>query len=131
MNQFISQISLLVKDYDEAIKFYTQKLGFELIEDTQRSPEKRWVRIKPKGEGEATLLLAKAKNDEQLAHVGNQTGNRVFLFLNTDNIARDYALLLKNNVTVVRPPTEADFGKALVFADLYGNLWDLIEPKSN
>lgn len=131
MNQFISQISLLVKDYDEAIKFYTQKLGFELIEDTQRSPEKRWVRIKPKGEGEVTLLLAKAKNDEQLAHVGNQTGNRVFLFLNTDNIARDYALLLKNNVTVVRPPTEADFGKALVFADLYGNLWDLIEPKSN
>lgn len=131
MNQFISQISLLVKDYDEAIKFYTQKLGFELIEDTQRSPEKRWVRIKPKGEGEVTLLLAKAKNDEQLAHVGNQTGNRVFLFLNTDNIARDYALLQKNNVTVVRPPTEADFGKALVFADLYGNLWDLIEPKSN
>lgn len=131
MNQFISQISLLVKDYDEAIKFYTQKLGFELIEDTQRSPEKRWVRIKPKGDGEVTLLLAKAKNDEQLAHVGNQTGNRVFLFLNTDNIARDYALLQKNNVTVVRPPTEADFGKALVFADLYGNLWDLIEPKSN
>lgn len=131
MNQFISQISLLVKDYDEAIKFYTQKLGFELIEDTQRSPEKRWVRIKPKGEGEVTLLLAKAKNDEQLAHVGNQTGNRVFLFLNTDNIARDYALLQKNNVTIVRPPTEADFGKALVFADLYGNLLDLIEPKSN
>lgn len=131
MNQSISQISLLVKDYDEAINFYTQKLGFELIEDTQRSPEKRWVRIKPKGEGEVTLLLAKAKNDKQLAHVGNQTGNRVFLFLNTDNIARDYALLQKNNVTVVRPPTEADFGKALVFADLYGNLWDLIEPKSN
>lgn len=131
MNQSINQISLLVKDYDEAIKFYTQKLGFELIEDTQRSPEKRWVRIKPKGEGEVTLLLAKAKNDEQLAHVGNQTGNRVFLFLNTDNIARDYALLQKNNVTIVRPPTEADFGKALVFADLYGNLWDLIEPKFN
>lgn len=131
MNQFISQISLLVKDYDEAINFYTQKLGFELIEDTQRSPEKRWVRIKPKGEGEVTLLLANAKNDEQLAHVGNQTGNRVFLFLNTDNIARDYALLQKNNVTIVRPPTEADFGKALVFADLYGNLWDLIEPKFN
>ncbi len=131
MNQFISQISLLVKDYDEAIKFYTQKLGFELTEDTQHSPEKRWVRIKPKGEGEVTLLLAKAKNEAQLAHVGNQTGNRVFLFLNTDNIARDYALLQKNNVTIVRPPTEANFGIALVFADLYGNLWDLIEYKSN
>ena len=130
MNQFISQISLIVKDYDEAINFYINKLGFELIEDTERSPEKRWVRIKPKGDGSVTLLFAKAKNEEQMAHVGNQTGNRVFLFLHTDDIERDYQKLLANNVTIIRPPGEADFGKALVFADLYGNLWDLIEPNT-
>lgn len=131
MNQFISQISLIVKDYDEAINFYINKLGFELIEDTKRSPDKRWVRIKPKGDGNVTLLLAKAKNEEQLAHVGNQTGNRVFLFLNTDDMERDYELLLKNKVTIIRPPEVADFGKALVFSDLYGNLWDLIELKKD
>lgn len=128
MNQYISQISLLVTDYDEAIKFYTEKLGFVLVEDTVRSEEKRWVRIKPRGKGEVTLLLAKAKTKEQLNHVGNQTGQRVFLFLNTDDIERDYKQLMLNGVTIKRPPMEADFGKAMIFEDLYGNLWDVIEP---
>ncbi len=128
MNQFISQISLIVADYDEALAFYTEKLGFILVEDTVRSAEKRWVRIKPQGVGDVTLLLAKAKTDEQRSHIGNQTGHRVFLFLNTDDIEGDYKRLKSHGVTVKRPPTTADFGKAMVFEDLYGNLWDVIEP---
>jgi catechol 2,3-dioxygenase-like lactoylglutathione lyase family enzyme len=129
MNQQIVQIALIVKDYDEAIEFYTQKLNFDLIEDTDRGKGKRWVVIKPKGEGGCNLLLAKAKNEEQLKAVGNQTGGRVFLFIHTDDFDRDYDNLLKQNIKIFRTASVEDFGKVCVFEDLYGNLWDLIEPK--
>ena len=130
MERMIGQISILVKDYDEALKFYINKLGFELIEDTQLTPEKRWVVISPKNSGGkgCSLLLAKASNSQQENFIGNQTGGRVFLFLYTDNFKRDYDLLLKNEVNIVRPPSQEAYGQVLVFSDLYGNLWDLIEP---
>jgi catechol 2,3-dioxygenase-like lactoylglutathione lyase family enzyme len=130
MKQQIGQLSLLVKDYDEAIAFYTEKLGFELLEDTQRSETKRWVRIAPKG-STTSLLLAKTINEEQARHIGNQTGGRVFLFLYTDDLDRDYQQLLNNGVTIIREKSQESFGKVCVFADLYGNLWDFIEPKDN
>lgn len=120
-------MALVVADYDEAIAFYTQKLGFELIEDTALSPVKRWVVIKPKGSSGAQLLLAKASGEEQISRIGNQTGGRVFLFMHTDDLDRDYKNLLANEVRIVREPSQEEFGKVLVFADLYGNLWDLIE----
>jgi catechol 2,3-dioxygenase-like lactoylglutathione lyase family enzyme len=120
-------MALVVADYDEAIAFYTQKLGFELIEDTVLSPVKRWVVIKPKGSSGAQLLLAKASGEEQISRIGNQTGGRVFLFMHTDDLDRDYKNLLANEVRIVREPSQEEFGKVLVFADLYGNLWDLIE----
>lgn len=129
MKQQLFQISLLVEDYDRAIEFYTQKLKFDLLEDTRLSETKRWVRIAPKG-SEMSLLLAKASNDEQRQHIGNQTGGRVFLFLHTDNLDRDYQNLREQGVTIVRERSKEAFGKVLVFADLYGNLWDLIEPTS-
>ncbi len=128
MQQEIAQLVLVVADYDEAIDFYTRKLQFELLEDTVLSETKRWVRVAPPGSSGCTLLLAKAANEEQATRVGNQTGGRVFLFLHTDNLERDYQHLLQHNITIVRPPSEEAFGKVLVFADLYGNLWDLIEP---
>ena len=129
MKQTLSKIALLVRDYDEALQFYLDKLQFELVEDTPMDATKRWVVIKPKGaDNEACLLLAKAKNDEQLHYVGNQTGGRVFLFLYTDNLERDYQNLLKEKITIIRSPSAEPYGKVLVFADLYGNLWDLIEP---
>ena len=131
MNQNIFQIALVVDDYDKAINFYCQQLGFELIEDTKLTEQKRWVRIKPKGEGSFTLLLAKAKNERQQKFVGNQTGGRVFLFLHTDDLERDHQHLIQKDVEIVRPPSFEAFGKVLVFADLYGNLWDLIEPASH
>jgi catechol 2,3-dioxygenase-like lactoylglutathione lyase family enzyme len=127
MNQEFFQMALVVADYDEAIAFYTQKLGFELIEDTALSPVKRWVVIKPKGSSGAQLLLAKASGEEQISRIGNQTGGRVFLFMHTDDLDRDYKNLLANEVRIVREPSQEEFGKVLVFADLYGNLWDLIE----
>ncbi len=130
MNQNLVQITYLVDDYDEAIAFFTQKLSFVLIENTVVSPEKRWVVVAPQGKQSCKLLLAKAANDTQKQTIGNQTGGRVFLFLHTDNLARDYENLLKNNITIIRKPSEEAFGKVLVFADLYGNLWDLIEPKN-
>jgi catechol 2,3-dioxygenase-like lactoylglutathione lyase family enzyme len=117
----------VVNDYDEAITFYTEKLQFRLIEDTKLSETKRWVQIAPTGDSETCLLLAKASNEEQKNVVGCQTGGRVFLFLHTDNIARDYQNLQKNQVTIIRPPSKEVYGTVLVFADLYGNLWDLIE----
>ena len=120
-------MALVVADYDDAIAFYTQKLGFELIEDTALSPVKRWVVIKPKGSSGAQLLLAKASGEEQISRIGNQTGGRVFLFMHTDDLDRDYKNLLANEVRIVREPSQEEFGKVLVFADLYGNLWDLIE----
>lgn len=129
MKQRLVHLSLVVKDYDEAIDFYTQKLHFDLIEDTSLSPEKRWVIVRPKG-SEGGLLLAKASNEVQAASIGNQTGGRVFLFLHTDDFERDYQNLIAQNITIVRQPVLEDWGKVCVFEDLYGNKWDLIEPKS-
>lgn len=128
MNQRIAQLTLVVADYDEAIEFYQNKLGFELLEDTLLNPTKRWVRMKPKGEGGCGLLLAKAAGEAQQKAIGNQTGGRVFLFLHTDDIKRDVARLQENGVTIVRELSEEVYGKVAVFEDLYGNLWDLIEP---
>lgn len=128
MKQAIAHIALLVNDYDEAIEFYTRKLHFSLIEDTVLSDAKRWVRIAPPGSAGCCLLLVKAANEVQKSRVGNQTGGRVFLFLNTDNFERDYQNLLDNKVTIIRPPVKESYGTVAVFADLYGNLWDLIEP---
>lgn len=128
MNKRIAHIALLVRDYDEAIEFYTQKLGFTLLEDTRLSDAKRWVLVAPKGAHECNLLLAKATDDRQRSCVGNQAGGRVFLFLHTDNFKRDYQLLLDSRVRIVREPTVELYGTVAVFEDLYGNLWDLIEP---
>ena len=128
MNQRLFQIALVVRDYDEAIDFYTRVLGFELLEDTRLSPEKRWVVVAPRGEGSCNLLLARAKNETELSRVGNQTGGRVFLFMHTDNLSQDYENLLSHDIKIVRGPIEEPFGKVIVFEDLYGNLWDLIEP---
>lgn len=127
MSRHLAHVSLVVKDYDEAIAFYTKKLGFILIEDTVLSATKRWVIVSPDVNSGCSLLLAKAANDEQENRAGNQTGGRVFLFLHTDNFKKDYQQILDNNVTVVRPPSEEVYGMVAVFADLYGNLWDLIE----
>ncbi|WP_460621600.1 VOC family protein [Hymenobacter tenuis] len=131
MNQRIALVTLLVADYDEAIAFYTHKLGFRLVEDTLMSPQKRWVRVAPCGLHGAELLLARAATPEQVRCIGNQTGGRVALFLYTDNLARDYARLLAQGVAIVRPPVVEPYGSVLVFADLYGNLWDLLEPSQS
>ncbi len=128
MKQTIAHIALVVDDYDKAIEFYTTKLHFNLIEDTVLSPSKRWVLVAPQGSSGCSLLLAKAANDEQLSRVGNQTGGRVFLFLNTDNFQRDYQNLINNGISIVREPVKETWGMVAVFADPYGNLWDLIEP---
>ena len=128
MKQSLAHIAILVNDYDEAIQFYTQILHFTLVEDKVMSPTKRWVMIAPPGSTGITLLLAKASNEEQQSRVGNQTGGRVFLFLYTDNITRDYKNLIAEKVTIVEELTTKPHGKVAVFADLYGNLWDLIEP---
>lgn len=126
MNQRLMHIALVVADYDEAINWYTQKLGFKLIEDTTLSEVKRWVLVQPPGEGSCQLLLAKAATEEQKSRVGNQTGGRVFLFLHTDDFKRDHENLLIKGITIVRGPLQEEYGKVLVFEDLYGNLWDLI-----
>ncbi|PJE46865.1 MAG: hypothetical protein CUR34_04845 [Sediminibacterium sp.] len=128
MNQYLAHIAIVVKDYDEAIAFYTQKLHFELIEDTVLSETKRWVKVKPKGSTECCLLLAKAANDEQKSRIGNQTGGRVFLFLYTDDFTRDYQNLIDMEIKIIREPSHEDYGRVAVFEDLYGNLWDLIQP---
>ncbi|MBL7765110.1 MAG: VOC family protein [Chitinophagaceae bacterium] len=128
MKQNLAQVALVVNDYDEAIAFYTQKLHFTLLEDTVISDTKRWVRIAPPGSDSCGLLLAKAANEVQQSRVGNQTGGRVFLFLHTDDLQRDYQNLLTQNIKIVREPIMEVWGKVLVFEDLYGNLWDLIEP---
>jgi len=124
-------MALVVKEYDEAINFFTKKLNFELIEDTPLTPTKRWVRIAPPGSSETCLLLARAKNEVEAKSIGNQTGGRVFLFLNTDDFWRDYKKMLEEGITFVRPPKEEPYGTVAVFEDLYGNLWDLIEPNQN
>jgi catechol 2,3-dioxygenase-like lactoylglutathione lyase family enzyme len=128
MKQNIAHIALLVADYDEAIRFYTQKLHFTLLEDTVLSETKRWVMVAPPGSSECCLLLAKAANEEQKTRIGNQTGGRVFLFLYTDDFERDFQNLLVNKIKIVRQPSKEEYGTVAVFEDLYGNLWDLIEP---
>ena len=128
MNQHIAHIALVVNNYDEAIEFYTQKLNFILIEDTRLSETKRWVKVAPKGDGQCCLLLAQAVNEEQQSRIGNQTGSRVFLFLYTDDFGRDYNNMLEKKINFVRPPIKEPYGTVAVFEDLYGNLWDLIEP---
>ncbi|WP_026210772.1 VOC family protein [Flexithrix dorotheae] len=129
MNQRLVQFALVVRDYDEAISYFTQKLKFELIENTDMGNGKRWVLVAPKGEGTCRILLAKAVGEEQLSRVGNQTGGRVFLFLHTDNFNRDFHNLKEQKIKIVRGPSEEPYGTVAVFEDLYGNLWDLIEPK--
>ena len=126
MNQRLMHIALVVADYDEAIHWYTQKLGFKVIEDTTLSEVKRWVLIQPPGDGSCQLLLAKAATEEQKSRVGNQTGGRVFLFLHTDDFERDHENLRQQAITIVRGPSVEEYGQVLVFEDLYGNLWDLI-----
>ncbi len=128
MKQNLAHIALVVDDYDEAIQFYTKKLNFELVEDTVVSDIKRWVLVKPQGSPGCHLLLAKAASEEQKSRVGNQTGGRVFLFLYTDDFERDYQNLLANNISIIRKPSIESYGKVAVFKDLYGNLWDLIQP---
>ena len=130
MKQKIAHIALIVKDYDEAIMFYTEKLGFNLIEDITLSETKRWVLLSPNGSTECCLLLAKADDDEQSARIGNQTGGRVFLFLYTDDFWRDYKNMLAKGISFTREPLVENYGTVAVFKDLYGNLWDLIEPKN-
>lgn len=131
MKQHIAHIALVVKEYDEAIQFYTEQLDFTLLEDTQLSENKRWVVVAPPGANECGLLLAKAANEKQAQSIGNQTGGRVFLFLFTDDFWRDYNKMLAKGINFVRPPKEESYGIVAVFEDLYGNMWDLLEPKEN
>jgi catechol 2,3-dioxygenase-like lactoylglutathione lyase family enzyme len=129
LKQELAHIALVVTDYDDAIKYYTQQLNFTLIEDTIFSETKRWVLIAPPGSIGCQLLLAKAANDEQQSRVGNQTGGRVFLFLYTDDFNRDYKAMQEKGIVFVREPVTEPYGTVAVFKDLYDNLWDLIEPK--
>ena len=131
MQQSIAHIALVVRDYDEAIDFFTKKLNFTLLEDAyQPEQNKRWVVIAPPGSTGASLLLARASIPEQQPFIGNQTGGRVFLFLRTDDLWRDYHRMISFGITFVREPKDEPWGTAAVFKDLYGNLWDLVEPKS-
>jgi len=129
--QKIAHIALVVHDYDDAINFYTKKLNFNLIEDTRLSDTKRWVLVAPQGANECCLLLAKAADDKQRASIGNQTGGRVFLFLYTDDFNRDYTQMQERGICFVRPPKEEPYGTVAVFEDLYGNLWDLLQPRDS
>jgi catechol 2,3-dioxygenase-like lactoylglutathione lyase family enzyme len=128
VTQTLAYVSLVVRDYDEAIAYYTGVLGFNLIEDSVRENGKRWVVVAPNGGGSA-FLLARAATPEQERAIGNQTGGRVFLFLHTDNFRRDYDMLRQHGVTFVEEPRDESYGFVVVFKDLYGNKWDLIEPK--
>jgi len=126
----LGYIALVVRDYDEAINFYTNKLDFALIQDTNLGDGKRWVRVRPPGSTGTDLLLAKAVTPEQASRIGNQTGGRVFLFLHTDNFWRDYRAMTAKGVKFVRPPSEESYGTVAVFEDLYGNKWDLLQLKT-
>jgi catechol 2,3-dioxygenase-like lactoylglutathione lyase family enzyme len=128
VKQRLAQISLLVRDYDEAIQYYTDTLNFVLVEDTKLSETKRWVRIAPQGDSSFTLLLAKADGEHQQSFIGNQTGGRVFLFLYTDDFWRDYNSMMEKGVRFTRQPATEPYGTVAVFEDMYGNLWDFIEP---
>jgi catechol 2,3-dioxygenase-like lactoylglutathione lyase family enzyme len=132
MKQSIIHIALVVRDYDEAIEFFTKKLHFTLVEDTyQPDQDKRWVVVSPPGSSGATLLLAKASKPEQESFVGNQTGGRVFLFLNTDDFWRDYNDMVSKGIKFVREAKKETYGMVAVFEDIYGNLWDLLELKND
>ncbi len=125
----ITQLALLVRDYDEAIRFFTRALGFELLEDSPRGNGKRWVRVGPAGGGGAALLLARAATPEQDRAIGNQSGGRVFLFIETEDFSRDYARMQSEGVRFTEQPRHEEYGTVAVFLDLYGNKWDLIERK--
>ncbi len=132
IKQSIAHIALVVKDYDEAIEFYTKKLNFDLIEDSYLpEQDKRWVVIAPPNSTGTTILLARASKAEQEKFIGNQTGGRVFLFLNSDDFWRDYNEMLLKGIEFTREPKKADYGTVAVFKDLYGNLWDLLELNSD
>jgi catechol 2,3-dioxygenase-like lactoylglutathione lyase family enzyme len=131
MRQSIIHVALVVRDYDEAIKFFCEKLHFTLVEDTyQPEQSKRWVVVAPPGSSGTTLLLARASTSDQAEFIGRQTGGRVFLFLSTDDFWRDYNAMLSAGIRFVREPKEAPYGMVAVFEDLYGNLWDLVQPLS-
>jgi catechol 2,3-dioxygenase-like lactoylglutathione lyase family enzyme len=128
LKQSIAHIALVVRDYDEAIDFYINKLRFELVEDTyQPEQDKRWVVVRPQGDATTSLLLARASNPYQETFIGNQAGGRVFLFLRTDDFQRDYTAMVEQGIKFVREPTKAPYGIVAVFKDLYGNLWDLVQ----
>lgn len=127
MKQIIGAVTLVVPDYDAAISFYVEKLGFDLVEDTKLSANKRWVLVAPKGSTETRLLLALADGDQQIAAIGNQTGGRVCLFLNTDDFDRDHQAMKSKGVTFLETPRVEPYGKVAVFEDPFGNKWDLIE----
>ena len=130
MKQSIGQVAIVVREYDEAIAFYTNTLGFTLLEDTYIPEQgKRWVIVAPPNSIECRLLLARAANHEQASRIGNQTGGRVFMFLFTDDFWRDYKNYQSKGVVFVREPKEEAYGTVAVFEDLYGNLWDLVQPK--
>jgi catechol 2,3-dioxygenase-like lactoylglutathione lyase family enzyme len=131
MNQSLAMVSLVVRDYDEAIQFFVGTLGFVLIEDSPVPEQgKRWVVVAPPGVGRSRLLLARASTPEQQSRIGNQTGGRVFLFLHTDDFRRDYEAYKARGVVFVREPKQEPYGTVAVFKDLYGNLWDLVQPGS-
>ena len=130
MKQSLALVSLVVRDYDEALDFFVGKLGFSLVEDSFLPAEsKRWVVVAPPGAGESRLLLARASTPEQQSRIGAQTGGRVFLFLHTDDFWRDYRRYQAHGVVFVREPSDEAYGTVAVFKDLYGNLWDLVQPK--
>ena len=130
MKQSLALVSIVVREYAEALDFYLGTLGFTLIEDTYvPEQDKRWVVVAPTGSSGTRLLLARASTPEQAAHIGNQTGRRVFLFLHTDDLLRDYQRYSAKGVTFVRQPKDEPYGSVAVFKDLYGNLWDLVQPK--
>jgi len=130
MKQSIGHVALVVRDYDEAIDFYVSRLGFRVVEDTPiEAQNKRWVVVTPPGTSESRLLLARAVGEEQGSRIGNQTGGRVFLFLHTDDFWRDFRAYEARGVVFVRPPREESYGTVAVFQDLYGNLWDLLQPR--
>ena len=132
MRQSILHVALVVRDYDEAIEYYCRKLRFTLVEDSyQTEQDKRWVVVAPPGSNGASLLLARASTPEQEASIGDQTGGRVFLFLTTDDFWRDYREMLSAGIRFVREPKRASYGTVAVFQDLYGNLWDLLEPNKH
>jgi catechol 2,3-dioxygenase-like lactoylglutathione lyase family enzyme len=135
MSQTLAHVALVVRDYDEAIAYFTEKLSFQVVEDSpskdRQGHDKRWVLVAPPGSQGTSLLLARASNDEEASRIGNQTGGRVFLFLHTDDFLRDYRAMTARGVKFVREPREEPYGTVAVFEDLYGNKWDLLQLKTS